>query len=414
MNRLGKFYTCVRVFLVRVVNSTPMLPQCLSSAWLSRNDFEVSMLRNFLPTFLLPILFLYTVETKAETLEISGVISAKFYKNSAILNTASNWFVVTIDGKNTRIKAGSIGDPAISDFEYGILEKDSYLLINYVTNLLVTEAFRVEGGNSVRVKLAAPKKAENAAMVFFNNGRSPEYEVGMLSPVWMAYCFNLDSHHSGTNYILDSPVFSMGKGFRERGGLADIAYTLNSSSPNMLQTLVEIGDSKRFEILNLPSPSHGFFTNAVYEVSMWTNVAGFAVPHRFHATYDFIMGPSGIINSAKVVFEGAATNIVLKMLSQPAFTIPAVTRVVERRSALVTPMAEFSYTTTNGIFLNREKLLQHEDYLIATSEKSKSMFAPQSYLKWRVITVVMFGVVTLLALAIWWFMRNNNRPEITR
>src|SRR5258708_7524780 len=79
--------------------------------------------------FLLSVFALFAEETKADTLEISGIISAKFYRDSSTFNSTSNWFVATIDGNNTRINAGSMGDPAISDFEYGMLDKDSYVII---------------------------------------------------------------------------------------------------------------------------------------------------------------------------------------------------------------------------------------------------------------------------------------------
>lgn len=157
---------------------------------------------------LVTIFVLFIFEIQAAALEIGGVIFAKVYQASDIINTSSNWFLVTIDGKDARIRAGPMGNPSIRDFEYGILENDSYLLIHYVTDLKVTEAYEFRDGNAVKVKLAVPLAAENSATITLNNGRVPEYDLGLISPVWMAYCFNLDSEHSETNHTQDSPIFS--------------------------------------------------------------------------------------------------------------------------------------------------------------------------------------------------------------
>jgi len=350
---------------------------------------------------LVTIFVLFIFEIQAAALEIGGVIFAKVYQASDIINTSSNWFLVTIDGKDARIRAGPMGNPSIRDFEYGILENDSYLLIHYVTDLKVTEAYEFRDGNAVKVKLAVPLAAENSATITLNNGRVPEYDLGLISPVWMAYCFNLDSEHSETNHTQDSPIFSMGVSFRKLGGLADMAYTLNSSPPRMLQALVESAHSERFEKMKLPSPFPGRFTNLVYEVSIWTNVAGFALPQQFHATYHHVMGSSGIMNSLKVVFEGVATNFNANTPSLGGFRIPKVTRVVERRSALVNPLASFAYTTTNGVLLSREQLLQNKGYLRERLAMPELPRATQSYSKWRVVVIVALGLVTLLPLAIW-------------
>ncbi len=327
--------------------------------------------------------------------------------NSSTAHVASNWFVVTIDDKNTRIKAGPMGDPAIIDFEYGLLDADSYLLINYATNLLVTEINQVVDGVAKKVKLATPKKAENTAMIFVNNGRIPEYALGMLSPVWLAYCFNLDLPDSETNHFQASPIFPMGKAYREQGGLADMTYALNSQPPFFLQTLTESGDSKHFETLKMLSPSRGVFTNGVYNVERWTNVASLTAPQKFYATNYFVMGPSGLADVEKIVFEGTATDFVANAPSPTPFNIPLVTRVVERRSTLVAPMSDFSYTTTNGILMSREKLVQHEDFIAELSEKHGSMPSGPN-LKSRLIVRVTFGALVVLPFAIWWFTRRKS------
>ena len=399
------------LFADRVMDFSTALPKnVFQNMRQTRNCKEVLILGRYqLLAFSLAILVLFTFETNAATLEIGGVISEKIYQGSEIVNTASNWFVVTIDGKNTRIKAGAMGDRSISFFEYGILDKDSYLLINYVTNLLVTESYQIKNGNAVKVKLATPRPIENSATITLYNGGVPAYDLGMLSPVWLAYCFNLGSEHSETDHAQDSPIFSMGDDFRKLGGLANMAYTLNPSLPNMLQTLVESGESKRFELLKLPSPSRGVFTNLIYEVSMWTNLTSFALPQRFHATSDLVMGPSGIINSLKIVFEGTATNFVLNSPSIPAFSIPKVTRVVDRRSSMVAPLTEFVYTTTNGVLLSREKLLMNNNYLSDRSDMSKSRRAPQSSIRWRLIVIIAFGLITFLGVVVWWFVPANKR-----
>ncbi len=363
--------------------------------------------RVFFVTTLISIITLFAAETKSAPLEIRGQISARVYRDSSIINIASNWFVVTIDDKNTRIKAGPMGDPAIIDFEYGLLDKDSYLLINYVTNLLVTEINKVVGGVATKVKLRTPQKAQNTAMIFLNNGRTPGYVLGMISPVWMAYCFHLDLPNSETTRIQGAPIFSMGKTYRQQGGLAEITYTLNSQSPFFLQTLVETGDSKQFETLKMPPPLRGVFTNATYNVLRWTNVASYTVPQQFYITNYFVMGATGLADVEKIVFEGTATDFLVNVPSVPVINIPLVTRAVERRSGLVAPLSEFSYTTTNGILLSREKVVQHEDFIVELSERPGS--TPWSNSKNRLIIRVAFVALIVLPLIVWWFTRRKSR-----
>lgn len=262
------------------------------------------------------------------------------------------------------------------------------------------------GGVAKKVKLPTPQKAQNTGMIFLNNGRVPEYALGTISPIWMAYCFNLDLPDSETNHIRASPIFSMGKTYRQHGGLAEITYTLNSRSPFFLQSLIETGDSKQFETLKMPSPSRGVFTNATYNVSKWTNVASYTVPQQFYVTNYFVMGAIGLADVEKIVFEGTATDFTVNVPSAPTFKIPLVTRAVERRSVLVAPLSEFGYTTTNGILMSREKLVQHEDFIVELSERHGST-PSWSNLKSPLIIRVVLVVLVVLPFAIWWFTRRK-------
>lgn len=351
------------------------------------------------------ILFLvvakFNSQVKAANLEICGIISATLYKDSSKISISTNWFIVELSGNKTWIKAGPMGDPIIRDFEYGLLDKYSYVLINYNTNKYATEAYQVTDGHATKIKLEVPQKGVNTAMMFVNSGRVPEYGFGLLNPVWLAYCSHLDLADSISNSTGYTPIFSMGSVFRENGGLANIQYILNSNAPHFLQNLVESGDFKRFDALDLPAPSTGFFTNAFYAVANWTNIANLTVPQKFYATNLYVMGGFGVVKSARIIYEGTTLNIKLNG-AIPSPMIPSVTRIVERRSAFVKPLLEFSYTTTNGILMNREKLILNENYEAEMSEKAlfPTPLSQKAYLKRRIVLYTFFGLLAILPIVI--------------
>jgi len=327
------------------------------------------------PMILVAVLILFSVAIatpaskstqQVEVLEISGSIVQKIYfSKENIIQSQTNSFVVSIWGNHARIEAGPMDNDKITGFEYGMLGKDSYLLTRYVTNLLATEVYQMDGTQPAKLK--TPVRPENDATLTINDGVVPEYAFGFISPVWLAYCFHLERTNALTARTQYPPIFPMGSPFRSDDGLADISYTLNTNPPYMVQSLMECGDPHQLKPLR--SYTDGIFTNAEYRALAWTNFSGFTVVQQFQVT-NFVIGSRlGVIVRRTVVYEGTATNIALRLKPVPAFSIPDRTYVVERRSAMATPLSNFGYTTKNGHLLDRTELLNDADFKDQQTER---------------------------------------------
>jgi hypothetical protein len=360
--------------------------------------------------FLLILFFSFVfVRSRADSVEISGIILAKSYEGSSVLSVKSNWFIVIIDGDNTRIKAGPMGDPRISYFEYGLLGPDSYTLIHYTENSLVstnsknhpeTQTIKIDG---VTVKAESVKSTNNLieAGIYVNNGRIPEYGLGLLNQVWLAYCFHLDLNQVETNHILLTPILSVGDDFRDYGGMADVKYTLNSSPPHFLQNLVEFVAKDKFNNYNLTPPAEYIFTNALFSVISWTNVENLAVPKFFSITNNYIDG------SAWTVYEGLTENVSFNLSSLDSFKIPLITRVFERRKSVVSPLNKFSYTTTNGILMSRAKVEVNQHFRNELKEMQglPSQMNSGEHSKKKLFIFAIFITLTALPLILIWKLK---------
>ena len=307
-----------------------------------------------------------TAEAKpVSVLEISGIIKQSiYYAEANKFQTSTNNFTVKIWDDQARIEAGPIDNPSLSGFEYGMLGKDSYLLIRFVPGLLATEVFQL--GSTKPTKLKTPVKSENDATMTINEGPVPEYSFGLISPVWMAYCFHLG--RTNLNQTTDQlpPIFSMGSPFRTDNEITDLTYVLSTNAPFMLQTLTEYGNPQKIKALE--SLTKEIFTNAIYRVVTWTNVEGHKVAQHFQIANTFIGSRLGVVIKRDILFEGIATNIFLRTEPAQQIQIPKNTRVSEHRSKMVTPLDSFSYLSKDGHLLTREEILKNSEYKDQLSE----------------------------------------------
>ncbi len=307
------------------------------------------------------------VPKQVSVLEISGIIKQSiYYAEAKTLRTITNNFTVKIWDDKARIEAGPMDNLSLSGFEYGMLGKDSYLLIRLVPGLMATEVYQVKNGGAKLVKLKTPVKSENDANLTINDGEVPEYSFGLISPVWMAYCFHLGGTNVNQTTARLPPIFSMGSPFRTANEIADISYTLNSQAPFMLQTLSEYGNPD--QIKALAPLTKEIFTNAIYRVVTWTNVGGNEVAQQFQVNNTFIGSRAGVIITRNIVYEGVATNIVVRTEPAPQIQVPKNTRVSEHRSKMVTPLDSFSYLSKDGHLLTREEILKNSEYKDQLSE----------------------------------------------
>jgi len=298
-------------------------------------------------------------------LEISGIIKQTiYYAEANKFQTNKNYFTVKIWDDKARIETGPMDDPSLSGFEYGMLGKDSYLLIRLVPGLMATEVYQL--GSNKPTKLKVPVKSENDANLTINDGEVPEYSFGLISPVWMAYCFHLGRTNVNQTMAQLPPIFSMGSPFRTAKEIADTSYTLNRKAPFMLQTLTEYGDPDQIKALALLTKE--IFTNAIYQVLTWTNVGGNTVAQQFQVNNTFIGSRAGVIITRSIVCEGVATNIVVRTEPAPQIQVSKNTRVTEHRSKMVAPLDSFSYLSKDGRLLTRDKILKNSEYKDQLSE----------------------------------------------
>ena len=120
----------------------------------------------------------------------------------------------------------------------------------------------------------------------------------------------------------------------------------------MLESMTQWLDVNNYKKVNLTPSFDGIYTNAIYEVLNWTNVAGLLLPQNFKAVNYF---PDG----NKIIFEGIANGVLTNSNAKIGLVVPTRTRVYERRFGDNTLTSdEFVYNVTNGILSTKKQLLK--------------------------------------------------------
>lgn len=315
--------------------------------------------------------------SNSDCIEIQGNIYESYFdKSGDKIGTKTNNFITILSKDRAKITIPLVGHPTIREIEYGFLdESSSYMLVNYHTNRVIKEAVDIVDGKYEKQTLKEVQKPINDASITINEGRVPEYGYG-ITPVWIAYCLNYCLTITNTSVRM-TPLFPLGRNghtYRKNGGLSDVSYELYSNDslfPIKVIEEVNEGSAKGVDISFLQKAKA--FTNTVYNVIEWTNIANMDIPKRFYVTNYFPENEIG----GKVVYEGVSTSFEENKDISWKFQIPEVTYVTERRSSYVEPLEKFNYVTTNGHLMSREDILKNEEYIIAANEAENLKYPNQ-------------------------------------
>ena len=274
-------------------------------------------------------------------LQIKGFITRSRTPGAYGLVSWTNSFSVVFGPQVTIATIGDPASPRIESVEAGSLDNDSYLLIRFATNLLVSEATIVRDGVFTKVPLKHPLKPINDAMLFLDQGHVPDGHYGLLAPVWLAYGISHYLPAKETAIAKFAPVFPLQDDFDEHGGTGLVEYHRHKAMPFLAQSIVQCVKKESFTKVGSVPFFSGIFTNATYSVSEWTNVLGNSRPAKFTATNYLPKGEH-------FAFFGLVTQIVVAAEQARGLQIPNVTHVVERRAVLTKENVAYAYTTRDG------------------------------------------------------------------
>jgi hypothetical protein len=295
---------------------------------------------SILTWFLLP-LFL-TRLASAVQYEASGVAEQRYLQGDGSEGLVTNWFRVAVSDCHAVIRTGGMTDAAVEFFEYSCDGSNSTLLIKYLPNQELKKKVR---------------EIVNEANLFVNTGVVPEYGLGLITHVWLAYASSCFYQRSTTNRT--EPVFFMGSGFRENHLTVESTWQLSQEQPRVLTWMCDYSDGHRYweehdTLLKerLPPPFDKPATNAFYSVSSWTNLDNQHLPLEWSVVQ---YKP----NLAKGFIEPRITTLghTLSLgngTSRAHFVqeMPLRTRVIDKTlEAKGLPIRQYGYLTTNGQLL---------------------------------------------------------------
>ena len=334
--------------------------------------------------------------SRSNPLEVRGNISAFKYDGDSQVFAFTNWFSVVLDGTNSQIRTGSVGDSNVLYSEYGRIGKDSYFMTVLNPVRTAQEYIEVHGKEVRTIKADKPFTPVNAAMLWVNDGVVSDAGLNFITPVWLADSFGGIFGKDSSQNMNMTPIVSVGSRFRELGGKAGIAYRLDSRPPYVPIYLVERLTVSSFLKLGLQAPFSKDFTNCIYETTAWTNVQDWTIPQQFRVVEILLETAS---QQSRVIFQGELT-MVKSTDPLPDFSPPQIARVVERRKGMVAPYVEYSYTTTDGRLWDRDQLL-------AKGQSSEGLQRLRNGGKWYVF--VIFGLAIFAPLLIFRLMRQQNK-----
>jgi hypothetical protein len=239
----------------------------------------------------------------------------------------------------------------------------------------------------------AIKPRNEATVKIYKENPIPQYNFG-FEPIWLAYASSayFQSKKSGAKC---EPVWDMGRQVRDSGIRFTSMWKLSDAAPHLLEWMSDFADGNLYtsaggrlvsERLNVPF--NAGYTNSVFKVLDWTNVAGMKLPFRFQAT-QYIPDPKATAQPILLplrVYEGIVTQTkpfaVSKSFS-PNGPNATPTQVLDKRFAKADhdPVATISYFSPSGSVLSMEAIKTNEVYKqalggrepVVSSKKSRSV-----------------------------------------
>lgn len=307
---------------------------------------------------------------------VGEVRSTTFDENGT--NTYFSRFQAAISGCQTLIRSKLLldDDPDYrADYhEYSCQGSNSTLLIRYRDDLTFTNATRMNLGVTETINFKKPQRAWNQGTAMVRPDPLPPYGFEALTVVWLAYGSRCHYGQSGQGSV--SPVVFVGDEFREAGLEVKSEWVVESKTPNLLKYMTEFSDGNsyrkqgsRVEVKPLPQPFDAGFTNAVFRVIEWTNVAGYTLPRRFEVLKldPDLADKTGKKLKVAYMMEGETHSIVLGTTrTNFASELPERCNVIDYSHRDDRSRTHyFTYRATDG------KLISYEEFLARQQRRNR-------------------------------------------
>jgi hypothetical protein len=172
----------------------------------------------------------------------------------------------------------------------------------------------------------------------------PPNHAGFISAAWLAYASACTLSGAGAGE--GPPLLFMGQNWNEYGG-HKLKYTWRNSEalPRLPEFIVEYADEEAFSLMEadrtrfgkppLPAVYRQGFTNAIYQVMTWTNIAGLHLPLRFRFSRYVPKADGAQTNELEVQlsYDGYANTVSESVTGAVglALQFPKLTRIADYR-----------------------------------------------------------------------------------
>jgi hypothetical protein len=271
----------------------------------------------------------------------------------------------------------------VESLEYGTDGRNSYLMFRYATNLL--DIIEIEPGTWTRrkVHLDTPRKHLNDATLFINSGSVPEYEFGLIVPVWLAYASSCYHKRLNIKEGRAEPLFPLGVP-RAYHVTTKSDWRLSLSLPNVPVFRRDYADGKSYTEFNNSLVVHSAPKEevrrailSVYEVRSWTNFDNLTLPLAFEIRRYGPRRRDADTNEPdpEFVYEGQGLGFqITSGTTNFSPVILANTRVIDYRDLAAThgPIV-LLYTNASGRSLGIEQLKGLPSYSMRTATGDRLM-----------------------------------------
>jgi len=383
------------------------------------SDIMLSYCVKVLLTLLIIGVFACTVSAHEYTVEGDMVYTE--YQQGHISIVTNYSFVVEVRDGSSKIRTVGLGSPGLDYAEYGWDKTNSYLLVKFSTNNSFKTVWQLEGGKTSSKELNTAIKPRNEATVkIYKDDPIPQYNFG-FEPIWLAYASSsyFQKKKSGEKC---EPVWDMGRRVRDSGIRFTSMWKLSDAAPHLLESMSDFADGNLYTTAGgrlvserLNAPFNADYTNSLFKVLEWTNVAGMKLPLRFQATHyipDTKATTEPILLPLRV-YEGSITRIKPFVVSKsfaPNGPIATPTQVLDKRFAKADhdPVATISYFSPSGGVLSMEAIKTNEVYKQALGGREPVVSSKKS--RYILISIIALSVI----FPVWILTRNWGSREVNQ
>lgn len=370
-------------------------------------DYYIKLLLRLL------IIEVFACSVSAHEYTVEGDVVYTDYKQGQISRVTNYSFMVEVRDESSKIRVVGLGNSGLDYTEYGWDKTNSYLLVKFSTNNSFKTVWQLDGGKTSSKELDTAIKPRNEATVkIYKENPIPQYNFG-FEPIWLAYASSshFQSKKSGEKC---EPVWDMGRRVRDSGIRFTSMWKLSDAAPHLLEWMSDFADGNLYTTAGgrlvserLNAPFNADYTNSVFKVLDWTNVAGMKLPLRFQATH-YIPDPKATVQPILLplrVYEGSVTRIMPFVVSKsfaPNGPNATPTQVLDKRFAKADydPVATISYFSPSGGVLSMEAIKTNEVYKQSLGRREPVVSSKRSR------SVLIFIIVLSVIFPVWILARN--------